>query len=51
MEPLRTLGLLVSIEESVMTRAAEEDALVHVVSLCLHSRGQGGLDGDIVAEL
>lgn len=32
-----------------MTRAAEEDALVQVVSPCLHSRGQGGLDGDIAA--
>lgn len=48
-ELFRTLGLLVLLEKSVMTRATEEDGLVHVVSACLHSRGQGELDGDIVA--
>lgn len=46
---LQNTGFVVLLEESVMTRAAEEDALVHVVSPCLHSRGRGGLDGDIAA--
>lgn len=48
-ELFRTLGLLVLLKEFAVARAAEMDAFVHVVSPCLHSRGQGGLDGDIAA--